>query len=456
MKLAFCTTCRGRTQHLAQTLIRNIRENPGPEAIFVLLDYGDDSGLADFVSDNCLPETTREKLVYYRNLEPTRFRMAHAKNMAHRAAIAEGADILVNLDADNIAGAGFADYVRGIFERTRFDPQETFLWSRMVKGVLPRGINGRIAITRNAFLISGGYDEKYETHSPDDKDLNMRLRRLGFCAQEIDPRFLQALNHNDKMRFRDYPEVRDAEPGEICKIARVVNDGRAGCGTVFRNFSPEAIALEPFPTRIFGIGMHKTATQSLHAALTILGFRSGHWENAHWAKAVWNEVKNLGRSWHVERFYALSDTPFPQLFRELDYAYPGSKFILTIRDEAQWLESVRRHFDPKFNKFAEAWGRDPFTNRIHRHIYGRQTFDAETMIAAYRRHNAEVVYHFINRPGDLLVMDMSAGAGWKQLCPFLRVGAPKVDYPKAGTTCEAPARKDPQWGAGSEERRPCS
>ena len=72
----------------------------------------------------------------------------------------------------------------------------------------------------------------------------------------------------------------------------------------------------------------------------------------------------------LERFYAASDLPIPQLFLKLDSAYPGSKFILTIRDEGRWLESVKRHFDKQSNEFAKGWEADPFTNRLHRLIYG--------------------------------------------------------------------------------------
>jgi sulfotransferase family protein len=457
MKIAFCTTCRGRTPHLRQTLSRNIQDNPGPDSVFVVLDYNSDDGLAEFIGCTFGQEMASGKLVYYRNADAYCFKMAHAKNMAHRAGMLEGADILVNLDADNFAGAGFGDYIKAIFERTRKDPQEAFLWSRMMHGTMARGINGRIAVTRNAFLITGGYDEKYETHSPDDKDFNLRLRRLGFCAHEIDGRYLQALNHNDKMRFREYPHLKGAEPESISQIARVANDGRAGCGTVYRNFDLEPITIEPLPTRIFGIGMHKTATRSLNSALRTLGFKSGHWENAHWAKAVWNEMRNLGKSQTLEHFYAVSDTPIPQLFRELDNGYPNSKFVLTIRDEADWLASVRMHFDSRYNPFAGGWANDPFTNRIHRYIYGREDFDEATFLAAYRKHNAEVLEYFSDRRGDLLVMDMSKGAGWQELAPFLRTPAPNLDYPTAGRSREIPPKKEtPEWGAGSEERRPCS
>jgi len=46
-----------------------------------------------------------------------------------------------------------------------------------------------------------------------------------------------------------------------------------------------------------------------------------------------------------------------------------------------------------------------------------------------RRHNAEVIEYFRHRPQDLLVMDMSQGAGWYPLCGFLRTSIPATPYP---------------------------
>ena len=47
---------------------------------------------------------------------------------------------------------------------------------------------------------TGGYDEVFSTWSPDDKDFNIRLNRLGYQGREIEHRFLDAVSHNDKMR----------------------------------------------------------------------------------------------------------------------------------------------------------------------------------------------------------------------------------------------------------------
>jgi hypothetical protein len=359
--------------------------------------------------------------------------MAHAKNMAHRLAIEEGCNVLVNIDADNFAGRDFDQYAA-----EELAQGDDFLWALMKKGEMHRGISGRIAVTSRAFLSAGGYDEFYSEWGPDDKDFKVRLRRIGFTGRQIDDGFLDAINHNDKMRFREYPHitrenrVEDFKSlnEEPCPRGRIANMRSGfGCGVVYKNFSREPFEVRPVPTRIFGIGMHKTATTSLSKALTTLGYDSAHWKNAHWARAIWEEIKADGKSKTLEKSYALCDLPITLLFRELDLAYPGSKFILTLRDEDEWLESVRTHWSDK-NPWRGQWDTDPFTHRVHRELYGGVKFDEVRMRARFRRHNAEVLEYFKDRPQDLLIMNMSAGAGWYELCGFLRKPIPTDPYPR--------------------------
>ena len=46
----------------------------------------------------------------------------------------------------------------------------------------------------------------------------------------------------------------------------------------------------------------------------------------------------------VARYDAFQDNPWPVLYRDLDEAYPGSKFILTLHDPQAWIASLVRHF----------------------------------------------------------------------------------------------------------------
>jgi hypothetical protein len=418
---------------LKTTLPLNLDNNR--DALFVVLNYGSQDELMSYLETEYERELSDGRLVCYSHFDNARFRMAHAKNMAHRLGVLEGANLLVNVDADNLTGVGFDDFVQKQFEQ---QGENVFLWARMIKGEMVRGVSGRIAISRKCFVKSGGYDEtKFDTWGSDDKDLNLRLRKLGYEGIEIDPVYLDGVSHNDKIRFKEYPQIAQIVVDESIIVDKstaahgVVNSGVFGCGVVYKNFDfEEPILLKPVPTRIFGIGMHKTATTSLHTALRLLGYESWHWSSAHVAKSIWREMHESGRSETLERHYALCDLPIPLLYKELDAVYPGSKFILTIRNERRWLEATMRHFSSAFNKWRAGWDNDPFTHRIHKILYGRTEFDPDIFLERYKRHNADVLDYFKYRPRDLLIMNVDNGDGWDKLCPFLKCEVPvDVIYP---------------------------
>ena len=436
--IVFCVTCKNRVAHLELTLPKNLADNVDyPACKFVVLDYHDSGCLPAYLKAHHQADIDSGRLVVYSLLPPDSeggvypFRMAHAKNLSHRLGILEGGDILCNLDADNFTCPGFAAYIASVMR------PDAYLWARMQKGKLKRGISGRIAINAAAFRLLGGYDEKFETWSPDDKDMSARLQRLGYNPIEIPEQFLDAIQHNHKLRFSEYKHASTLVNEDAIDIdydeATIANFGNFGCATVYRNFDfDNPIELKPLPTRIFGVGLHKTGTTSLHEALTILGYDSSHWPSAHWARAVYQEMVSMGKSTTLERHYAASDLPIALLYRELDMAYPGSRFILTVRDEDAWIDSVRRHWDPATNPFRKSWNHDPASHFLHKQLYGRKDFDRDTMLARYRRHNAEVREHFKDRPDDLLVLRV--GDGWEKLCRFLGRSVPDSAYPWSNGT----------------------
>jgi Sulfotransferase domain/N-terminal domain of galactosyltransferase len=445
--IAFCTTCKGRAQHLKQTLPQNLADNP--TAKFIVLDYSSDDDLRPWLQEYHSLDIENGRLVVYSFPGAAQFRMAHAKNMAARCAMLEGADVLVTLDADNFTGANFSGWVRetitapGIFACPNFPHIKSIPHG---PGRPQRGYAGRLAIRAQEFVKLGGYCETFDTWRGEDIDMIARLKVAGYVMRFIENRHLEAIPHGADLRFKEYPAARQYETGGEWKVLSsrkdtVVNYGNFGCGTVYRNFDfARPIELKPVPTRIFGIGMHKTATSSLHAAFQTLGYDSFHWNTNRKSWDIWNEMRTLGRSPTVARYYALCDNPIPIFFRELDAAYPGSKFILTVREESNWLKSVEGLFDPRVNPYYD-WNEQPYSHQIHESLYGRRDFDAATMLARYRRHNAEVLDYFRDRPADLLVMDMDfgwpyrndGGAGWPELCGFLEKPVPAGPYPRVYT-----------------------
>lgn len=433
--IGFCTTCKNRTAHVEKTLPENLRFLRETDSKIILLNYGSQDNLMEYIKTNHMESIESGRLVVYRFNELGPFRMAHAKNMVHRLAIREGCDILMNMDADNYAAEGFDTYIK-----ESFTEQEVFLWPNLEelkrnrtggRGSL-KGLNGRIGVTKAAFLKVGGYDERYRTWSPDDKDFDARLRRIGYQRRDIDSTHLQVVLHTDKMRFKEYPHVQSDEyrrPIVEDPDHTIVNYGRIGMGIVYRNFEEESIHLGPLPTRIFGIGWHKTATTSLHTALTALGYDSAHWKSARWAKTIWEEMNQFAKSHTLERSYALCDLPIAPMFGALDLAYPGSKFILTWRNEYEWLDSIRRHWSKEHNPFRKQWDKDHFSHRLHEVLYGTREFDAEIMLKRYRKHTYDVLKYFKFRQQDLLFMNMSVGYGWPELCNFLGDPVPDIPYP---------------------------
>lgn len=439
MKVALVTTCKGRRAHVEMTLPRNIADNTDPDSVFVLLDYNSEDDLSEYVFRNHRADLDSGRLVYYRNQEPRLFRMAHAKNQAHRCGLLEGAQILVNLDADNWAGRELSRYVRSRFSAAEDDCEAIFLGTRgnfrgpgrLISVRTPSGCSGRIAVSKQAFIHTGGYDEVFRTWSPDDKDFGMRLGNLGYSWRQIRPCFLHAIEHGDSVRFSGYEEPplisESDETGILAGRAHlgVVNGGRIGAGLVYRNFSPSPTEIRPIPTRIFGVGLHKTGTTSLTEAFRLMGFDSAHWESPNWARYIWQEMRAGGRSRTLEMHYALSDLPIPLLYRELDKAYPGSKFILTVRDENEWIESISKHWIGN----RARWDQDNFSHEVHISTYGTKEFDELIFRNRYRRHNREIMDHFKGREDDLFVLNVAKCRSMASLCRFLGVDILDTPFP---------------------------
>ena len=94
--------------------------------------------------------------------------------------------------------------------------------------------------------------------------------------------------------------------------------------------------------KVFCVGFHKTGTKSLARALEILGYRVTGPNGARDPRIA---ERALPMALDIaSRFDAFNDNPWSVLFRELDAAFPGSRFILTLRAPDSWIDSVVRHF----------------------------------------------------------------------------------------------------------------
>lgn len=167
--------------------------------------------------------------------------------------------------------------------------------------------------------------------------------------------------------------------------------------------------------KVFGVGLSRTGTTSLTKALRMLGYRTVHFPTS---------------DEQIRRHDAATDASVAYRFEELDRAYPGSKFILTVRDEAAWLRSYYQFRDQQV-KIGRNWPMNREARAVRRAVYGTEEFDPDLWRAGFRRHNERVLRYFAERPEDLLVMDVTRGEGWEKLCPFLGKPIPAAAFPFA-------------------------
>lgn len=162
--------------------------------------------------------------------------------------------------------------------------------------------------------------------------------------------------------------------------------------------------------KVFGVGLMKTGTSSLSRALRHLRLRCLHSSELHFNP-------NL-----IDILDSAIGSPVAIRYRELDIVYPGSKFILTVRDPSSWLDSWHAHVcrgNPLSFEYLY----------VRAKLFGRVDFDPEDCLRGFERHNAGVVEYFSQRPSDLLIMDIAKGDGYEKLCPFLGAPTPATPFP---------------------------
>jgi len=183
--------------------------------------------------------------------------------------------------------------------------------------------------------------------------------------------------------------------------------------------------------KVFCVGFGKTGTSSMREALEMLGYRvtgPNGTDDPDIAANLESMVRDL-----AERYDAFQDNPWPLVYREMDARYPGSKFILTTRDETKWIESAVAHF-----------GGSSTPLRTLVYGVGDPKGNEAAWIERRRRHEREVADYFRDRPDDLLTVDVTRDPDWKPLCDFLGLPVPSRPFPHQQSRVKREFRS--RWG----------
>ncbi len=153
--------------------------------------------------------------------------------------------------------------------------------------------------------------------------------------------------------------------------------------------------------KIFQIGFNKCGTHSFYHFFKNNKIPSCHWLGGLLAKSMkknHDNKKPLLSDYDQFTFYSDMEKS-PDIYghilyyKELDKQYPGSKFILNIRNQDDWIISRSKHFN-YLQKSKDYLGYK--TNEQVFDFWRKQWYE----------HIINVLLYFKNRPDDLLVFDI--------------------------------------------------
>ncbi|MFK7839372.1 MAG: glycosyltransferase family A protein [Bdellovibrionales bacterium] len=209
-----------------QTLPKNLADNPDTDDVqveFIVLNYGRNPEQRNWIlSDPQMQEEMKVgRLVYAETDAPEGFHHAHAKNMAHRLATG---DVLVNVDADNFAGKGFAVKMAKLFQRDIDLVVGPSFMAIKAQVQYDNGAYGRIALSKDNFLTLGGYKQHFKGWGQEDADFLRRARMAGLeYKQFTDLEFAHVIPHSDEIRLANTGLSKSEQEIALKRISRSYN-----------------------------------------------------------------------------------------------------------------------------------------------------------------------------------------------------------------------------------------
>jgi hypothetical protein len=176
------TTCKGRLDHLKQTLPRWLAE---PDVTVTVVDYDCPHGTTQWVRENH-PEV---QIVEARGLP--KFNLSAARNLGAKYA-PDG--WLCFLDADCLTSEGWSEEVRKVLRPRHYYLADPIDWGQF----------GSVVVHSDDFKAAGGYDENFRAWGNEDSDLYLRLRHCGARPDSMPSRYFQALEHTVERRVEFY------------------------------------------------------------------------------------------------------------------------------------------------------------------------------------------------------------------------------------------------------------
>lgn len=184
--------------------------------------------------------------------------------------------------------------------------------------------------------------------------------------------------------------------------------------------------------KIFIIGLPRTGTTSVCAALLDLGFNVAH--TAYTQRTF-------------EQAQVIADTPIFNDFELLDSYYPNSKFIYLSRELKLWLPSIAQLLQRMAkNLLRDDGGFNPIIKRCYLNTFlpltAQNISSSEFLTQCYQHHQTQVEHYFKDTPEKLLTINISESNAFEQLQKFLDIPLTNGNFEKMNIGGKVTAWKD--------------
>jgi len=179
--------------------------------------------------------------------------------------------------------------------------------------------------------------------------------------------------------------------------------------------------------KVFYLGHFRTGTTSFFRAARILGYvRCEHFPLEYFRHLY--RVGNVDWDAPFDVMCNANEVEYPRC----DRVYPGSKFILPIRDVDDWLLSIK-YFTSQVRGDSEhiPWIRQRLETCLGSPVYDEQLYRLNYI----NQHNM-VTEYFKGREKDFLLLPLDAASEtkWDLICNFLGKPIPEEPYPYLNRT----------------------
>lgn len=187
--------------------------------------------------------------------------------------------------------------------------------------------------------------------------------------------------------------------------------------------------------RYLDISAGRCGTRSLTHAMKLLGYKSCHGIPHHMRTEVIRCLVNGKLELpQYQKHHFVADVGRVH-WHPLAWKYKRLRFILCVRNEDEWVESIFHNW-----KNARRWRAQTMCENLGAHnkdflnlmlnwkILGSTRLNEKCLRAGYRQHNQTVMNYF-KYSDRLLVMNICDGDGWDVLCPWLDVPRLNVSFP---------------------------